>query len=114
MPNWVLAGDEQEISDYDLEDYLKTVLNRFGGYSDRANVRTINDAEWKTGKTKSIEERFGLLDAMKKAGLVERIDTRAKIKISPSAIGDLRNFMENGRVEGKIKKVIEHMKKQLV
>ena len=110
----VLAGDEQEISDYDLEDYLKTVLNRFGGYSDRANVRTINDAEWKTGKTKSIEERFGLLDAMKKAGLVERIDTRAKIKISPSAIGDLRNFMENGRVEGKIKKVIEHMKKQLV
>ena len=89
--------------------YLRTVLKRFrhGQF-----FRSIQAAEWKTGKTSQIEEKFGLLDFMELKELVRKTYYQ-RLEISPSNIGEVRDFLDNGSPKGVVKKTLEFMEGKL-
>ena len=105
-----VANGVGDISEEDIRECLKTVLRRF---RPRNHFRTIGYSEWKTGKTKSIEERFDLLESMKRENLVKKIEHHPRLEIEKSRIGEVRDFIDNGKLTGSVKTVFDHMEKKI-
>ena len=90
------------VTDEDIREYLKITLGRFA----HRHFRTISTDEWATGRTKGIENRFGLLGLMVRSNFAE-ID-RGRIKVK--AFADLREFMENNRIRGSVQEIFDAMR----
>ena len=93
---------DMKFTDDDIRVCLRITLGRFW----HQNVRTISMDEWKTGRTKGIEERFSLLDLMLRFNFV--CEKRHRLEVQ--AIADLREFMENNRLRGSVREIFDAMK----
>jgi hypothetical protein len=103
-----ISGAEY-ITGEDIRENLKTILRRFRPGNHFQPVMLRN---WKTGKTKNIEERFDLLEYMKQEHLVEEVQQNI-LQIVPSEIGEVRDFIDNGMLKGAVRAVFNLMKKNI-
>ena len=101
------GGADQNIRSSDVHGHLKTALSRF-----RRGVHfgSLKQQDWRTGRTRPIEDRYKLLDAMLSAGLVEHDAHTHRLHISPSELGNVRDFLDNGMLKGTVRSVFQGMK----
>ena len=101
------GGTDQKIRASDVRQHLKTALGRFHR---GVHIGYLKREDWKSGRTGPIEDRYGLLDAMLSAGLVERDARTSRLKISPKELGNARDFLDNGMLKGAVRSVFQGMK----
>ena len=105
-----VGGSNQNISSSDVRGHLKTALLR---YRRGAHFGSLKRQDWKTGRTRPIEVRYGLLDAMLSADLVEQDNHTLRLRICPSELGNVRDFLDNGLLKGAVRSVFEKMKSEI-
>ena len=96
-------------TDEDIRNYMRSVLERFWAAN---NIRNIDSMRWKTGITRKIEERFDLLDTMRRADFIEEAMHGRRLKVKGDSIGYLRDFLENGAIRGSVRRIFDAMKKK--
>ena len=104
------TNSSADLTEEDIRDYLRTILRQ--RFYPKNFFRTIGNSEWKTGITKKIEERFGLLNLMKEEGLVEET-SHHRLMIRKQKIGEMRDFIDNGILRGSVKAVFRKMINQI-
>ena len=103
-------NDTNRISEENIREYLKFVL--WKRFFPGRHFRTVAISEWKTGRTKNIEDRFDLLDILIREGLVKKT-IRDRLEVTTPEIGNVRDFIDNGILKGGVKKVYDQMKSRL-
>ena len=104
------GGSNQNISPSDVRGHLKTALLR---YHRGAHFGSLKRQDWKSGRTRSIEVRYRLLDTMLSTGLVEQDNHTRRLHIRPSELGNVRDFLDNGLLKGAVRSVFEKMKSEI-
>ena len=101
------GGTGPPIRTSDVRQHLKTALGRF-----RRGVHFgfLKRQDWRTGRTRPIEDRYKLLDAMLSSGLVEQDTRTSRLHISSEELGNARDFLDNGMLKGTVRSVFQRMK----
>ena len=107
-----VGGTDQHIRASDVRAHLETGLRRF---RNAMHFIPLNRQYWKTGRTRPIEDRYQLLDIMLSDGLVEEVEHIHihKLRISPSELGNVRDFLDNGMLIGAVNSVFLKMKEKI-
>ena len=98
------------ITEEDIRGGLKTVLRRF---RPRNHFKAVYIRNWKTGRTKNIEEHFNFLEVMKQKQLVEEVQ-QTSLRINASKIAEVRDFIDNGMMRGSVKAVFNLKSHEMV
>ena len=101
-----------EITEEDIRKDLKVVLGRFW-FQGRFHARTISEDNWKTGRTKIIDESYNLLEILRRENVIENHQHYPRLQIKKDAIYDVKEFMENGMVQRRVRSVLKRMESEL-
>ena len=107
---WMVKIDGRRDTDEDIQNYMRIVLGRFWGAN---NVRPIDKIRWNTGITREINKRFDILGAMHRHGFIEQAMHGRRLKVKGEAIGDLRDFLENGAIRGSVQQIFDAMREKV-
>ena len=98
----------RRIIDDEIWGYMRSVLKRFWATS---NSRSIAKGDWKRGITRGIEERFELLEIMRRCNFIEEVG-HGRLKVKNDSIGDLRDFLDHEIRRGGIQRIFDAMKEK--
>ncbi|MDD9972723.1 MAG: NACHT domain-containing protein [Candidatus Poribacteria bacterium] len=93
--------EDNGITEQDIRKGLKIVLRRF---RPRNHFKPVYIRDWKTGKTKNIEEHFDFLEPLKQEQVVEVLQ-QTSLQVTSSKMGEVRDFVDNGMLRGSLKAV---------
>ena len=99
-------------SNEEIISHLHTALNRF---STGSGYRDVLEDDWKTGRTKHIEDRFGILQILVEAEVVEKVHrtgggSRYRYSLAKGENRDyVRRFLREGARDGVIDQIIQQM-----
>ena len=100
------AEDPSTITAEKVRDHLKYVLR--SRFRPRNHFRTVHLSEWKTGRTKAIEESYDLLRHLREEGLVIE-ELHQRLRVAPAEIGNVRDFVDNGVMRGNVVAVYDRI-----
>ena len=101
-----------EITKEDIRNHLKLILSRFW-FRRRLRARTISEDDWNTGRTTVIEQSYSLLDMLNRENLIEKHKHYPRLQIKKDAINDIKEFMENGIIQGRVESVLIRMENKI-
>ncbi len=101
-----------ELTKEDIHKNLRLVLNRFW-FRGRLRARSILEDNWKTGRTTVIEQSYDLLKILKRENLIEKHNHSSRLEIKRDAINDVKEFMENGIVQGRVQSILNRMENKI-